>query len=266
MNGGAIPISDAKLLLSIILVCLAGLVSTALKLGLTKSLAIGTVRTFLQLGLIGYVLGYVFRVDNPLLMIAVLTVMTGIAARTAAHRREIPIPGVGRHAFLALLISSFFVGLIVIGVIISPTPWYTSRIAIPIFGMILGNSMNGVALALDRLNTEVRSHAGEIETLLSFGATPWEAIRDHLKQSVRAGMIPTINSMMTVGIVSLPGMMTGQILSGADPIQAVRYQIVVQLMISCAAAAGCLIAALLTYRDVFTPESALNPSFRKSID
>jgi len=183
-----------------------------------------------------------------------------VASGTASKRT----PNAGRYplvlGFVSLWVSTFLVGTIVVVLIISPEPWYSARIVIPIFGMILGNSMNGIALSLDRLFSEVKSKILEIEALLSFGATPWEAVRDCVKEALRAGMTPTINSLMVVGLVSLPGMMTGQILGGADPKQAVRYQIVVMLMIAAAVAIGCLLLILMSYKKIFTREGAISPS------
>lgn len=124
--------------------------------------------------------------------------------------------------------------------------------------------MNGLALGIDRLYAEVRSRAGEIETRLALGATPWEAVRSRLREAVRAGMTPSINSMMVVGLVFLPGVMSGQILAGADPLQAVRYQIVVMLMVVAAAALGCLLLVLLSYKRLFDKEGALKPELRES--
>lgn len=260
MSGGAVPISDFQLALSVLLVLITGAISAALGLGLLKPLLWGTVRTFVQLGLIGYALTYIFNVNNLFLIITIITVMCVIASRTATSRS----PNTGRYpmvlGFVSLWVSTFLVGAIVVGLIIAPEPWYSARIAIPIFGMILGNSMNGIALSLDRLFSEVRSRIPEVEALLSFGATPWEAVRDCVRVAVRAGMTPTINSLMVVGLVSLPGMMTGQILGGADPRLAVRYQIVVMLMITAAVAIGCLLLVMLSYKKMFTAEEAVDPA------
>ncbi|KKM12925.1 permease of an ABC transporter [Clostridiales bacterium PH28_bin88] len=265
MNSGVIPISDLQLLFSVALILMAGTVSAALKLGLLKSLVWGTIRTFIQLTLIGYVLSFVFEVNNFILIIAILLLMCLVASRTAVRQ----MPNVEQYpaalAFLSLLASTFLVGIIVVVLIISPEPWYSARITIPIFGMLLGNSMNGIALSLDRLYGEVRSRIAEVETLLCFGATPWEAVRDCVKVAVRAGMMPTINSLMVVGLVSLPGMMTGQILGGADPREAVRYQIIVQLMIAAAVAIGCLLLVGLSYSKLFTKDAALQPSLHRSV-
>ncbi|MFA4885614.1 MAG: iron export ABC transporter permease subunit FetB [Desulfotomaculaceae bacterium] len=260
MDSGVIPISNFQLGLSVVLVLIAGLISAALKLELLKSLVWGTIRTFVQLTLIGYALTFIFTVNNLAFIIMIVTVMCLVASGTASKRT----PNAGRYplllGFVSLWVSTFLVGTIVVVLIISPQPWYSARIVIPIFGMILGNSMNGIALSLDRLFSEVKSTILEIEALLSFGATPWEAVRDCVKEALRAGMTPTINSLMVVGLVSLPGMMTGQILGGADPQQAVRYQIVVMLMIAAAVAIGCLLLILISYKKLFTREDAISPN------
>lgn len=257
MDAGVIPISNTQLAMSVILVLIAGVISAALRLELLKPLLWGTVRTYLQLTLIGYALTYIFNINNLILIIVIISLMCLVASRTAVRGS----PRAGRYSmllgFFSLWTSTFLVGTIVMVLIISPEPWYSARIAIPIFGMILGNSMNGIALSLERLFSEVKSKISEIEALLSFGASPWESVRDCVKEALRAGMTPTINSLMVVGLVSLPGMMTGQILAGADPQQAVRYQIVVMLMIAAAVAIGCLMLVLLYYKKLFTKEDAI---------
>jgi putative ABC transport system permease protein len=258
MNPSVIPITDFQLALSVILVILTGAVSAALRLGLLRSLLWGTVRTFGQLTLIGYVLNYVFALNNLLVLGLLLLLMCYIAARTAVRRVTNVPPGTTLLAFGSLFASTFLVGVLVTQLIIVPEPWYSARIVIPIFGLILGNSMNGIALAIDRMYAETRARRGEVEALLAFGATPWEAVRDCVREAVRAGMTPTINSLMVVGLVSLPGMMTGQILGGVDPQEAVRYQIVVMLMIAAAVAIGCLILVGMSYRRMFTADGALN--------
>lgn len=257
MDNGVIPISNLQLALSVVLVILAGGISAALRLGLLKSLFWGTVRTFVQLTFIGFILKYVFIINNFWLIFAIVVLMCFIAAQASVKRAS---NVTGNHmllAFWSLLASTTIVGLVVVRLIINPSPWYSARILIPIFGMILGNSMNGIALSLDRLYGESHARAGEIEELLAFGATPWEAIRDCVKDAMRAGMTPTINSLMVVGLVSLPGMMTGQILGGVDPGQAVRYQIVVMLMIAAAVAIGCLSLVGFAYKRLFTADGAL---------
>lgn len=145
-----------------------------------------------------------------------------------------------------------FTLFIVIVVIINVEPWYTPQYIIPIMGMILGNSMNGVALAAERLSSEIRGKRALIEARLSLGATSRDAVSDIVASAVRAAMIPTINSLMTVGIVSLPGMMTGQILSGTDPIIAVKYQIVVMYMIAASVMISSVLIVQRGYKQFFT--------------
>jgi putative ABC transport system permease protein len=264
MNYSYIPISNLQLVLSIALVIITGVISAMLQLGLLRSLLWGSVRAFLQLTLIGYALTFIFKNNQLYIILPVLLIMSLIASREASRR-------VGRApgkpmlvSFIALTASTFIVGLIVVMLVISPRPLYSAQVMIPIFGMILGNSMNGIALSLDRMYSEVESHIDQVEQLLCLGATPWEALRNYVKKAVSAGMMPTINSLMVVGLVSLPGMMTGQILAGMDPREAVRYQFVVMIMIAAAVAIGCLMIVGLSYKKLFTEDMAIIENLRKN--
>ncbi len=257
MQNSVVPISDFHLALSVLLVMIVGVISAFLKLGLLKSLVWGTVRTFVQLLVIGYALLWIFRIDSALMVGLILLAMVSFAVKIVLGRvpnaKNCSIPLI----FLSLAASTFIVTLMVTGLIISAEKWYTARVVIPIAGMVLGNSMNGIALGLDRLHAEIRNNSAEIETLLSLGATPWEAVQSRVREALRAGMTPSVNSMMAVGVVFIPGMMSGQILGGVDPQTAVRYQIVVMLMVGAAAAIGCLILLLLSYPRCFNREGAL---------
>ena len=256
------PISDLHLALSTALVVLCGVVSAVLRLGLLRSLVWGTVRTFVQLILLGYALAHIFAIDHPALVAGIIGLMCLVAARAAVGRiKEAPEKPYG-VAVLALGTGTFLVGSLVCGVIIGGERWYSARLAIPICGMILGNSLTSVSLALDRMYGEVRSRAREVEVRLSLGFSPWEAIRPHVRTALRAGMTPIINALMVVGVVSLPGMMTGQILAGAEPMTAIRYQIVVMLMIAAAVSIGSLIVVGLSFRRCFTEDQALRRELR----
>ena len=189
----------------------------------------------------------------------VVALMVFFAAHTARARAPHAASYSLRYAYLSLFTSTFLIALIVCALIVRADPWFSPRIAIPIAGMILGNSMNGIALSLDRLFAETRLRSQEIEELLLLGASPWEAIREPIKTALRAGMTPTLNSLKTVGLVFIPGMMTGQILGGVDPLVAVRYQIVVMLMIAAAVSIGSLILLLLFHRRMFTESETLSP-------
>jgi putative ABC transport system permease protein len=133
-------------------------------------------------------------------------------------------------------------------------PWYEPQYAIPILGMILGNTLTGVSLAIERMTEELTARRDRVEMALALGATRWEAARGPARQAARAGMIPTLNQMAVVGVVSLPGMMTGQVLAGQSPLQAVRYQIVIMFLIAAASALGTVGAVLLTYRRLFSAD------------
>ncbi|WP_054692307.1 ABC transporter permease [Syntrophomonas palmitatica] len=261
-NSGYVAISYWQLLFSVSLVVITGLISVFLKLGLLKNLVWGTARAFIQLTLIGYVLNYIFKLNWLPVIIAVLLLQCYIASREATHRINKAPYNPALASFFSLTASTFVVGIIVVALIISPHPWYSAQIMIPIFGMLLGNSMNAIALCLDRMYAEINSHVDQVEQLLCFGASPWEAVVQYAQKAVAAGMMPTINSLMVVGIVSLPGMMTGQILAGMDPVSAVRYQFVVQVMIAAAVAIGCLLIVGLSYKRMFNMDQALVDTMR----
>ena len=120
--------------------------------------------------------------------------------------------------------------------------------------MILGNTLNGVSLGLDRLGSELRGKRDQVEASLALGATRWEAARKPVQQAVKTGLIPTINAMMVVGIVSLPGMMTGQLLAGTSPLEAVKYQIVIMFLIASGTALGTVSVVLLSFRRLFNSD------------
>lgn len=214
----------------------------------------------MQLLLIGYILGYIFEISNLPLVILIVSLMCAIAAKTATDRTS----RLGSYnyglSYISLWFSTFVVGTFVVVLIIAPQPWYSPRIVIPIFGMILGHCMNGVALSLERFYAGVRSEIAQIEALLSFGATPWEAVRERVKDALRAGMTPTINSLMVVGLVNLPGMMTGQVLGGIEPQLAARYQIVIMLSLAAGASISCLLLLLMSYKNVFNEDGAVSPA------
>lgn len=259
----AIIIAWPQLLLATVFVLFVGAVSVRLALGLEKDLALGTLRTYVQLFAVGYLLSYLFSADNWILVILMLLVMTFFATRIIGRR----IPDRSRRtqvsAFLSMLLTTLVVTFTVTGVIVQVDPWYLPRYVIPLAGMVLGNSMNGIALALERTFSDLDAHVDEVRTLVALGATPWEASHRRIRDALRAGIMPTINSMSAVGIVSLPGMMSGQIIAGADPVVATGYQIVVMLMVSAAAAMGSVLAVLLTYKRRFTPSGVyLEKGFR----
>lgn len=248
---GAVPLSAMDVAVAAGLVVLAGATSVALGLRLERRLAMASVRTVVQLLIVGYILRWVFAIDHPLPLLAVVAVMLLAASRAAVSRPDRTFRGANWEAFITMSISATFTVLVVTQLVIGVEPWYNPQYMIPLLGMILGNALNGISLCLDVFLERLSERRNVIEMELALGATRWEAARDHVADSVRRGMIPIINSMMVVGIVSLPGMMTGQILAGADPVNAVLYQIVVMFMIAAATSLGCILVAVLVYRSTF---------------
>lgn len=250
---GVIEIAPWRLALALVFSLVAGGCSLALRLGLGKDILIGTVRTFAQLFLMGWVLGWVFAADSPWLVLGLFLVMAAAAAHTARGRVKEKAVAFAWPMYGGMTAVYLLVTVTVTGAIVGAEPWWTPQYFLPIGGMVLGNSMNSAAVALDRLFSDLRARSAEVEMRLCLGADAAEASADIMRAAVRAGMIPAVNSMMAVGLVSLPGMMTGQILGGSDPSQAIRYQIVVMLMIVGATALGSTLLALLARRRCFGP-------------
>ncbi len=207
-------------------------ISSFSRLGLELPLAIATGRTVVQLLVVGYVLAVIFALNNPLPVLGVLLVMLTIATVTARNRigKKIPriVPVVFGSMFFATALTLSYTNLL----IIQPPTWYEPQYLIPLAGIVLGNAMNGAAIAGERLVSTITSSRLEIETHLSLGATPQQAVATYRKDAIRAGLIPTLNQMAIVGVVTLPGMITGQLLSGIDPLNAASYQILILLMIA----------------------------------
>jgi UDP-glucose/iron transport system permease protein len=248
---GPLEISPWHLALTLLFVLVAQISSLVYRLRLERDLTIGTVRTFAQLLMMGYVLKFIFQVQVAWLTLLVYTAMITAAVQIIRGRvGEKSVPYL-LPMYLSMIMSYLLVGYVVTGVIISASPWWLPQYFLPLGGMIIGNSMNALALALERLFADLRGRRDEVEMKLSLGANYREASEDMVRQAIKAGMIPSINSLMGVGLVFIPGMMTGQIVAGADPLAAVRYQIVVMLMLVASTTISTLIVVLLTRRRCF---------------
>jgi putative ABC transport system permease protein len=141
--------------------------------------------------------------------------------------------------------------------VIGTDPWYAPQYAIPLLGMVLGNTMNGISLGLDRLTQDAAQRRPIIEARLALGQDWQRAISDSRREAMRVGMIPIINAMSAAGIVSLPGMMTGQILAGTPPVEAVKYQILVMFLIAGGTGFGTMVAVSLAARRLFDERQRL---------
>jgi putative ABC transport system permease protein len=240
-----IPLDAADLAVAAALVAVAGVVSLALGLRMERRLVTALARTMVQLLLVGYVLTWVFDLTEWPLVLGLFAFMASVAGLEAVRRSSRTFRGVRVRALATLLLTATLTTFTVTEVVIGVDPWFSPRYVIPLLGMVLGNGLNGVSLCLDTLLETIDERRDRIEMELSLGATRWEALRDPLADSVRRGMIPITNSMMVAGLVSLPGMMTGQILAGQDPLLAVKYQIVVMCMLCAATSLGCVLIGVL---------------------
>lgn len=253
----SVPINPAQLVLAALLMLVSVLLSWRLRLGLGRDIVVASVRMTVQLLLVGLILGWVFALKHPLPVIGIGLVMTLLAGQAAVGRSTRRYAGIYLDSFLAVFGSSFLLTGLALSGVLQIRPWFEPQYAVPILGMVLGGSLTSVSLALDRFTSDVQSRRGEIEALLALGATRWEAAHGAITAAVRTGMIPTLNSMAVMGIVSLPGMMTGQILAGASPNTAVRYQIVIMFVLSASSALGSLIVTLLAFRALFDARDRL---------
>ncbi|WP_227679709.1 ABC transporter permease [Psychrobacter frigidicola] len=233
------------------LILLVILISWRLRLRLTSTLLMAAVRTVIQLSFIGLILAWIFAREHWYEVLVILTIMTLIAAGAAKNRVKRAYKGLLTDTFIAVSASAVLVTIIAIGLILRVQPWYTPQFIIPILGLILGNSLTAISLTSNQLINAFHEQQARIEMMLSLSATPYEAVHAPIRAAIINGMTPTLNSMMVVGIVSLPGMMTGQILAGAEPTQAVRYQIVTMFLICVSSTLGCTSSALLIYRRFF---------------
>ena len=252
-----IELGPLQLAIATLLVAAAGVVSLVLRLGIERRLAVAAIRTVIQLGLLGLILERVCALRNPVVIVGILVLMTVFAAREAAGRTTKRYRGMILDAWLAMAVSCFAVGGVVTQIVVGVEPWYEPQYVIPLIGMILGNSLTGIALGLDRFLDHLSTRHAEVELRIAFGATRSEALAAPLRDAVRTGMVPIINAMAAAGIVSLPGMMTGQILAGAPPLQAVSYQIVVMFMIAAAVAGGAMFVVLLAGRHFMGADAVL---------
>mgnify|MGYP000259458704 CR=1 FL=1 len=220
--------------------------SIALNLGLTRKLIVSALRMTVQLSLVGLVLKAIFFAGSLWLTLLAAAVMGAFAGREIMARQDRRLaglwgPGLGAGA---MLLAGTLVTAYALAGQIRPDPVWQPQYALPLFGMILGNTMTGVSLGLDTLHTALAQGKREVEAQLLLGRTRWEAARPALRQALRSGFTPIINSMAATGVVSLPGMMTGQILSGVDPQEAVKYQLLIMFLIGGATGLGVLGATL----------------------
>jgi len=239
--------SYLTLSLTLIFVLIPLFLSKTFNLGLERDTVIATVRSIIQLLVVGYLLQYVFDADNMIYMILMIGLMIGAATQNA-RKKGVTIKGVTWKLVLTFVFVELLTQGILLGLKITPaTPQYI----IPISGMVVGNSMVLSILFLNRFTAEVETHQNETELILSLGGTPKQAIHRQLINSIKASTIPTIESQKTIGLVQLPGMMSGQIIAGANPVQAVQFQLLVLFLLLTTAVITSILLGFLSYPTLF---------------
>ena len=228
---------------AILLVVNAGL-SIWLGLGIERQMLISAARMTVQLLLIGLVLKFLFALASLWITALAMLVMAAVAGYEISARQEHRIAGGRGYGLGAMtaMTAGFLVTVFALAGPVRPDPWYAPHVAIPLFGMILGNAMTGISLGLNTLTTTMRREARSIEAQLMLGKTFWRAAQPAAREALRSGFMPIVNAMAATGIVALPGMMTGQILAGVDPSEAVKYQLLVMLLIGGGTGLGVLLA------------------------
>ncbi len=240
-----IPLSYLDLVIAAALVALNGAISFAYSLRLEKSLAIASLRMIVQLAAVAVVLKFIFAQTSPVWTFLFAIVMAAATAFEIVMRQEhrfkswIPLVLSSSPAFVAGLLTTF-----IALAVIQPSPWYAPRFLLPILGMLVGNALSGVSLVLDTITSAAHRERNVIEARLALGAPRFVAFEDSLRRAMRTGMMPVLNAMAAAGIVSLPGMMTGQILAGIDPIEAAKYQILIMFLIAGSTAIAVLAAGI----------------------
>lgn len=248
MSAEAAQIGWAGLAWSLLLVGFTLAVSRWQHLGLEQKLLIGCVRTVIQLILMGYILGWIIDSSNLWLVLAAMGFQLAMATWTAGGLQQPPLRGARIIALYALAPAYLLVIAVLLLLVVRPDPLWNPRVVLTLGGMLLGNAMTGVALALNRYRAELNSHRDLITARISLGASWRVAVADERRAAAHAAVLPTVSSLLTVGLVSLPGMMTGQIIAGASPLQAVHYQIVVMFMLAAVVGVATSIALELITR------------------
>lgn len=258
MNNTVMDLSILQLSLAYIFVLIMLIIFKSRGIKREKQILIASTRMTIQLTIMGYILMFVFGNPSWWLTSLMIVIMISFAIYNSIKRvkikmsKELKVIIAFSIAFGALLTATFF-----IIVVLNVRPWFNPQYFIPISGMIVGNSMTGIALGANKLCSDFEEKRVEIENSLMLGASPVTATRGIVNNAFDTAILPTMNNMLTMGIVSLPGMMTGQILSGTFPLTAIKYQIGILLAILGSTAVATVLFVTLGYRTFFTKDNRL---------
>lgn len=229
------------------------------RLGLTGNIAWATLQTIVQLLVVGYALELVFALQNPIVVLLAIVVLIALATVVTRNRIGRRIPYLVPILAGSLLISTAFTLAYVNLLVLRAQPWYTPQYLVPLAGVLLGNAMNAAAIAGERFLNAVYHSQTEIETHLSLGATPQQATQTYRREAIRAGLLPTLNSMLVVGIATLPGFFAGQIVAGIDPLNAALYQMLVMFILAIATLITTILLIQGLDRQLFNAAAQLKP-------
>jgi putative ABC transport system permease protein len=247
-----------QLALALGLMAIAIALSAWQKLGLEWNLALATGRSVLQLVVLGYAIAIAFEVNNSWLGLCVVAVMLWVTAIVTRNRISPKIPKLVPIVAASLLIGAALTLVYTSLLVIQPRNWFDPRYLIPLMGIILGNAMNGAAIAGERLVTALNANPLEIETHLSLGATTQQAIAAYRRDAIRAGLLPTLNTATIIGLSTVPTFMAAQLLGGVPPLSATAYQLVVLFMIILSTLITTLLVTHGICRQHFTPADQLS--------
>ena len=230
----AIDLSALDLALAASLIVLDAGISIVFGLRLHRQLLVAALRMVIQLLLVGLILRWLFAVNSPAITLAVVVLMIGATVREVAARPRQRLRRAGNYRIAAVVVagSAITTVLLALTTAIRPAPWFDTRYAIPLMGIVLGSVLNAASIALDSFMGGVADARQRVEARLALGATLHEALAPLMRDAVRKGLIPVINQMAAAGIITLPGIMTGQLIAGMDPLAAVKYQILLLFLLA----------------------------------
>jgi putative ABC transport system permease protein len=246
----AIHLGAWDLAAAALLILLDAALSVTLRLGVHRQILVAALRMVVQLAIVGLVLRTVFASASVVATAAVILFMVAAAAREVATR---PKQRLRRHmnyqiSAAVVACAGFATVLLALTTAVRPTPWYEPRYAIPLMGIVLGSVLNAASIALDGVLDGVLRERGRIEARLALGTPLRDAVAPLVRNAIRRGMLPVANQMSAAGIITLPGIMTGQLLAGMDPMEAVKYQILLMFLLAGASGLAATGAALLAVR------------------
>lgn len=259
MSGNYYSIDIWGLLIALVMAAVAAGISEAMRMGIGKTLLWSACRALLQLCAMGFIMEFVIKSNNPWLVLLLVMFMLIAAVQITLSRAKGVPKGLAGPVFLSLVITMLIMISLVTELIIRPQPWYVPQLVVPLTGMLLGNTVSALAVGLSRFFESIKERRDEVDTLLALGATAWEAARPSIVSSIRLGLLPTTASLASSGIVTVPGMMAGQIIAGGNPIDAAKYQFLILAAIAALTLLADSLIMVMAYRKCFTADDQYNP-------